>query len=98
MPRTLTNSAIAEGTVLTSVTSATANSGKCKAFSTSITLPPEQSGAKISNTERSKQVDVEASTAERSCVSKVDMAQFRNATVLACSTATPFGRPVEPDV
>src|SRR5215207_4145737 len=91
MARILINSAIAEGTVLTRVTSAAAMSASCKAFSTSTALPPEQSGANISNTERSKQIEVENNTAERSAAVKVDSAQFRNVTVLACSMATPFG-------
>src|SRR5215218_10245257 len=91
MARILVNSAIAEGTVLTRVTSPAGMSANRRAFSTSTALPPEESGANISNTERSKQIEVEANTAERSAAGKVDTAQCRNVTGLACSMATPFG-------
>jgi hypothetical protein len=44
--------------------------GRCKRFSASTTLPPVERGAKISNTERSKEIEVEARTPERSSLEK----------------------------
>src|ERR1043165_486177 len=98
-----TNSAIAEGTVLIKLSStpvplthsAFAN---CNASCATITAPPTLSGRNISNTDRSKQIDVEASTAARSSAPNTCCAHCNNATVLRCSIATPFGCPVDPDV
>jgi hypothetical protein len=70
-PPILTNSAAAEGTVLTSVTSpAAASVGNSKALAARITFPPTPSGTKISKTERSKQTEVEASTPDNCSESK----------------------------
>src|SRR5688572_20828786 len=63
-----------------------------------MTLPPRQSGTNISNTERSKHTEVAARTPSSSSLLKVALAQKTRFTALRCSTETPFGRPVEPDV
>ena len=94
-----TSSAIAEGTVLTSVTSAAAGVvARARASSPSTTAPPAASGAKSSKSERSKLIEVEAKTPANSCGVKTPSAQRRKAPPLRCSIATPLGRPVEPEV
>src|SRR6267142_5612384 len=93
------NSRIADGTVLMSLTSlAAGNDGSAKAFSARITFPPQHSGTNISKTDRSKQIEVEASTPESSSGVNTSCAQLTNATALRCSMATPLGVPVEPEV
>ena len=69
-----------------------------RAFSAKMTVPPQVKGAKISKTERSKQIEVEARTPDNSSLVKAPCAQDKNATVLRCSIATPLGWPVEPEV
>src|SRR6185295_10370513 len=94
-----TNSTIAEGTVLINVTCCDA--GCVARWSTSsprITAPPQESGAKISNTERSKQIEVDAKTPASSSLENVFSAHWRKLITERCSIATPFGCPVEPDV
>jgi hypothetical protein len=88
---------MAEGTVLTRVTGPS-TSGRSRALAASTTVPPRLSGAKISKTDRSKQTDVEASTAAISPSENSSRAQSMRATALRCSTATALGRPVEPEV
>ena len=62
------NSAIAEGTVLIRVTSSfSGRLGRCSAFRATMTLPPALNVTNISNTDRSKQTDVENRTAASSC-------------------------------
>jgi hypothetical protein len=78
--------------------SAAADSGSASAFSTTITRPPSASGRKISKTERSKEIDVAASTPDSSSAVKTPAAHDRSATPLSCSIATPFGTPVLPEV
>ena len=98
-PPLRTSSAIAEGTVLTSVTSPdAARSGSARALSARITAPPRTRGRKISKTDRSKLIDVAASTPASSSGEKTSEAQSSRATALRCSIRTPLGRPVEPDV
>jgi hypothetical protein len=88
-----------EGTALRSVTSSAAGRvGRARAFSARITRPPRASGTKISKTERSKQIEVEARTPESAAAGKTSRAQSTRATALACSIATPLGRPVDPEV
>ena len=90
---------MAEGTVLMSVTSEAADSpGNARAFSARMILPPQVNGANNSNTERSKQMEVEARTPVRSSFVKTLCAHSRNVAALKCSIATPFGFPVDPDV
>ena len=103
--------AIADGTVLMSVTSFAAGKvDKCNAFSARITLPPQLSGTNSSKTDKSKQMEVENRVplnnpgrrlvfAARAGVSgKKSSAQSISVTGLRCSIATPFGLPVEPEV
>src|SRR3569833_1554065 len=98
-PRMRSNSRIADGTVFTNVTSARAGSpGSASAFSARITVPPQLNGTNISNTDKSKQIDVDASTPASSSPLKTSRAQYTNATAFRRSSATPFGLPVEPEV
>ena len=95
----LNNSAMADGTVLIKVTSWRAGKpGNCRALSARITVPPQLNGTNNSNTDKSKQIDVDARTPANSSRVKILFAQWMKATVLRCSMATPFGLPVEPDV
>ncbi len=94
-----TSSASAEGTVLTSTTSSRAASrGSSRALAASTTLPPQARVTNSSKTERSNETEVEASTPARSAAGNTVRAQWAKATALRCSIATPFGRPVEPEV
>ncbi len=87
------------GTVLISRTSSLkGSSGRARTLSASSTRPPRQRGAKISNTDRSKQIDVAASRPPSSSIENTSRAQAASAQTLACSTATPLGRPVDPEV
>ena len=101
-PPSCTSSAMAEGTVLISVTRCFAGiadvADNAKALSTRMAVPPPVSGTKSSKTERSKQMEVEARTPARSAAGNERCAQATIATALRCSIATPLGRPVEPDV
>nr|WP_244167712.1 hypothetical protein [Micromonospora chaiyaphumensis] len=91
---------MAEGTVLTSVTGSRSAPGAASAStsSTSSTRPPQQSGPKISNTDRSKQTEVAASRPPSSASSKVCRTQCMSTEAERCSMATPLGRPVDPEV
>src|SRR5580704_19450740 len=60
--------------------------------------PPAVSVPNISNTDTSKLSDVEASTRENSPAPKAEAAQHASDTTPACSTITPLGRPVDPEV
>ena len=63
IPFSRNSSAMADGTVFTRVTCEGAGSAaKASAFCTKITFPPDVKGANSSNTERSKQMEVEANT------------------------------------
>jgi hypothetical protein len=67
---------MAEGTVSTRVTSLRAErSDRARISSARITLPPVVRGRKVSKMERSKQIDVEANTPERSAGEKIPDAQ-----------------------
>src|SRR5579859_2055464 len=90
---------MALGTVFTSVTLlACPDLGNSKTSSTKTIVLPVDRGRKISKIERSKHTDVEASTPRSVSASKYFFAQARSATAFLCSTTTPFGLPVEPDV
>src|SRR5579884_3969944 len=67
-------------------------------LSAKISLPPELRVTNTSNTLRSKQSEVENSTPSRSSGVKTDFAHWTKFTALRCSIATPFGRPVDPEV
>ena len=77
---------------------AAGSSGSARASPARIAVPPQESGANSSKTERSKQIEVEASTPARSAAAKASRAQCIRSTAERCSTATPLGRPVEPEV
>src|SRR5581483_11187264 len=75
-PLTRSNSRIADGTVLINVTSfAAGKPGSASAFSARIILPPQLSGTNISKIDRSKQIDVDASTPASSSGAKTSFAQ-----------------------
>jgi hypothetical protein len=93
------SSAMAEGTVSITRTSFLAgNWGRARAFSARITVPPQARGAKISNTDMSKVMEVEARTPDSSRSENSRRDQSTMATALLCSMATALGRPVEPEV
>src|SRR5262249_795214 len=95
----LPSSVIAEGTVLTSVIfSSPSQFCNASASSAIITFPPQLSGTKISNTERSKQIDVHASTPDNSSSLKTSLAQCINTRGPSCTMATPLGQPGDPEV
>ena len=60
--------------------------------------PPAASGANISNTDTSKQADVDASTRDNPSHPNAAAAHHSRFTTLRCGTTTPLGRPVDPDV
>ncbi len=83
----------------TSTTSSFASrSGSASAFSASSSLPPADRVAKISNTDMSKQIEVETSSPAYSSAPNIWWHQRTIATALRCWMATPFGTPVEPEV
>ncbi|MNT71545.1 hypothetical protein D3C72_2100400 [compost metagenome] len=63
-----------------------------------MTLWPRLKGKKSSKTERSKQMEVDASIPSSISEGYVSRAQRSMATALLCSIATPLGLPVEPEV
>jgi hypothetical protein len=71
--------------------------GSARASSTTITVPPMLSGEKISMTDGSKLTEVQNSTPE-STSRYASAAHSTMRTAVSCSTATPLGRPVEPEV
>ena len=94
-----TSSAIAEGTVLSSTTSADRRQlRQLQGVGGEHHLAPQASVTNSSKTDRSNETDVAASTPARSAAGKTVRAQWAKATALRCSIATPFGRPVEPEV
>src|ERR1043166_2640916 len=94
-----TSSAIIDGTVLMSVTPGTEwGVAKLNTLSARITLPPEVSGANNSKIERSKQIEVAASTPLNSSAPKTERAHAKKAPALWCSIMTPLGFPVDPEV
>ncbi len=98
-PPKRSSAAIAEGTVLIRVTAALAGrAGSARASATTTTVPPRASGRNSSKTERSKVIEVEARTPASSAGVNVSPAQRSSATALRWVIATPFGRPVEPEV
>src|SRR5215475_10504791 len=73
-------------------------SASASKFGTTSRQPPAASVPKISNTDTSKLSDVDASTRDNSAAPNTSAAQHASDTTPACSTTTPFGRPVDPDV
>ncbi len=99
IPPILTSSAIAEGTVSISVTSPAAGSpGSSRALAARITLPPRASVTHSSKTDMSKLIDVEPSIPAISASENTPYDHGTRAAAVRCSMATPFGRPVEPEV
>src|SRR5579864_1590141 len=89
----------AEGTVFTSFTcSRFGMPASSKAFSATSTEPPQASGTNISKTDRSKQMEVENSTPDRSSGGNTSSDQWINVATLLWQMATPLGFPVEPEV
>src|SRR5260370_1000447 len=86
-----------DGTVLMSVISM-GSRAKSSAFLTTLTVAPTVSGTKHSYTAKSKFSEVEKSVRSRTSRVKDNWAQQIKFTELRCSTATPFGMPVEPEV
>ncbi len=95
----LTSSASADGTPLTSVTVSRAGSvASASRSSATITVPPVASGRKSCVTDGSKQTDVDASIPRSSAAENTSASQRSRLTAFRCSTTTPLGRPVDPDV
>jgi len=91
------SSAAALGTIAT-VPTGSPSEARESAFSTSTSVPPQQSVPKISAMDTSKQTEVEARTETRSSSDTVSFSQRSTGTVLRCSICTPLGRPVDPEV
>src|SRR6185437_10500972 len=73
-------------------------SASASRFGTTSRHPPDASVPKTSNTDTSKLRDVAARTRDNSPPANTAAAQHASDTTPACSTTTPFGRPVDPDV
>src|SRR3984957_9411244 len=73
-------------------------SASASRFGTTSRQPPEHSVPNTSNTDTSKLSDVDPSTRDNSPPGNAEAAQHASDTTPACSTTTPFGRPVDPDV
>src|SRR5215510_9396296 len=71
----------ADGTVLSKVACSLA-AGSWRAFTASITLPPEHNGTNSSNMDKSKQIDVDAMTPAKASTSYTSRAHDQSATVL----------------
>jgi hypothetical protein len=68
------------------------------AFSTSTSRPPQQSVPNSSPTDTSNTTGVAARVEARSSSGTASLSQWRSAETPRCSTCTPFGVPVEPEV
>src|SRR6516164_8915636 len=91
------SSAITEGTVFSNVTPV-ACAGILIGLVARMTRPLQHKGANISKTDKSKQIEVEASTPARSSLLNVEQAQLMKVAALWWQMLTPFGIPVEPEV
>src|SRR5581483_1696472 len=67
-------------------------------FGTISMLPPAVNGPKISNTDMSQLSDDGASTRDSSAAENAEPTQHASEAAHRCSTITPLGRPVDPDV
>src|SRR5215470_5514761 len=90
------SSVTADGTVFSKVPQR-AVTGRSMLVSARIIDPPEHKGINNSNTDKSKQMDVDAITATKSSASNSCRAQDQRPTAL-CAKLIPLGRPVDPDV
>jgi len=89
----------ADGTVLIRVMPALSGSSCSDRILFTIQLvPPHDSGAKNSNTDRSKHIEVAASTHSSCAGLNTSWAHDRKAEVLLWAIITPLGLPVEPEV
>ena len=78
-----TSSRMADGTVLINLTLPhSAIAGKPRMLFASTTRPPQLRGTNNSNTDRSKQIEVEASVPSRSCAENTVDAQFTKVAAL----------------
>ena len=73
-------------------------SARCTALSTSTTAPPRHSALKTSITDMSKQTELAAEIPLRSQPSRTRSSSASIAVQPPCRTATPLGRPVDPEV
>src|SRR6266853_2174452 len=73
-------------------------SASARVLASSRTLPPVESAAKISNIDRSKQIEVPANVRANSWSSYADCAQEIRLTAFRWRIFTPLGRPDEPEV
>src|ERR1700722_3223740 len=90
---------IADGTPLIIRPDGSANSSdNASTLRTTSTHPPHASGAKISNTEKSKLSELDARVLDSSSAENWTETQDTRSVRLRCSTTTPFGRPVDPAV
>ncbi len=79
--------------------SAASRGGECSVSAgASTTRPPASSGTNMSITETSKLSEANCSTASAGPMSHVSIMPSRKLTACRCSTTTPLGRPVDPDV
>ncbi|MNR18493.1 hypothetical protein D3C85_1352250 [compost metagenome] len=91
--------AIADGTVLIRRTCSRAgNCGSSRALRAMTRKPPLARVTKISQTDRSKHTEVEASTPWMSSLRYTCCDQCARAATLRWAMATPLGWPVEPEV
>ena len=100
-PGVASTCASAEGTALIMLPRhgpAAPRSASASKFGTTSRHPPAVSVPNISNTDTSKLSDVDASTRDSSAAPNTAPAQHASDTAPACSTITPLGRPVDPDV
>src|SRR5581483_2588238 len=99
-PGAASTCASADGTALISDPChgpASPRSASASRFGTTSRHPPAARVPNISNTDTSKLSDVDPSTRDSSAPN-VSAAQHASDTTPACSTITPLGRPVDPDV
>src|SRR6266700_2449156 len=92
-------SCMIEGQVFTTFTCSRADMvARSSTLPGNITFPPQLKGTKISYTDRSKQIEVEANMPFNSSELNTSRAQYISAATLECRTPAPFGFPVEPEV
>ena len=91
---------IADGTplIIRSCSGSSNSSASANTFRTISTAPPHASGARISNTEKSKLSELAARVLESSPAENWAPIQETRSVRLRCSVTTPLGRPVEPEV
>ncbi len=97
-----TSCRISAGTVCTVVASATSSTRRSasstRSRGTSRTVPPEASGTSTSKTPMSKAKEAIAGVTSSGPIPNTAHPLSTRSTALRCSTPTPLGRPVEPEV